>query len=136
MKVNLRTRDPTETAKANEEKEVVSVDLEYLDGGSELDVPPIKVERLSPERQPKELQVDKTGPIALVEGMLVKRLETGPLYHPGGSLAVKGANEDSARIAQMIRTNMEDIDDIFVTLDSHHVSFVRVCFSINKRCPA
>ena len=119
--------DSSTTAELSDivEKEVVFVDLEYLDGGSEMDVPFSKVQMLSWKKQPKELQVDKTGPIALVEGMLVKRLERGPLYHPAGSLAVKGANEDSARIAEMIRTNMGDIDDIFVTLDSHHVSAVR-----------
>ena len=43
-------------------------------------------------------------------------------FHPGGSLAVQGANEDSARIASLISENIQDIDEIYVTLDSHHVS--------------
>jgi hypothetical protein len=44
------------------------------------------------------------------------------MYHPEGSLAVKGANEDSERIANMIYANMHDIVEIYVTLDTHHVS--------------
>ena len=45
-------------------------------------------------------------------------------FHPGGSLAVQGANEDSARIASLISENIQDIDEIYVTLDSHHVSLL------------
>jgi nicotinamidase-related amidase len=41
-------------------------------------------------------------------------------FHPGGSLAVSGANEDSARVAAMIRKHTHDLDEIYVTLDSHH----------------
>ena len=44
-------------------------------------------------------------------------------FHPGGSLGVTGANEDSQRIADMISKNQTSIDEIYVTLDSHHVSF-------------
>lgn len=44
------------------------------------------------------------------------------LSHPGGAMAIPGANEDSVRLAAMIRANKGDIDDIIVTLDSHHVS--------------
>lgn len=40
-------------------------------------------------------------------------------FHPGGSLAVAGSNEDSQRIADLIRENLH-IDEIFITLDSHH----------------
>jgi nicotinamidase-related amidase len=43
-------------------------------------------------------------------------------FHPGGSLAVNGADEDSKRAAEMINNNINEIDEIFVTLDSHHVS--------------
>lgn len=43
-------------------------------------------------------------------------------FHPGGSLAVEGANEDSARTASLILENINEIDEIYVTLDSHHVS--------------
>jgi nicotinamidase/pyrazinamidase len=41
-------------------------------------------------------------------------------FHPGGSLGVPGANEDSERIASFIRRHMGSIEEIYVTLDSHH----------------
>ena len=41
-------------------------------------------------------------------------------FHPGGSLGVPGANEDSAHIANFIRTHQQEIDEIYVSLDSHH----------------
>lgn len=41
-------------------------------------------------------------------------------FHPGGSLGVPGANEDSARIAEFISRNLHTIDEIYVSLDSHH----------------
>ncbi len=41
-------------------------------------------------------------------------------FHPGGSLAVPGSNEDSGRIAELIRSNADKIDEIYVSLDSHH----------------
>ena len=41
-------------------------------------------------------------------------------FHPGGSLAVEGANEDSARIASIIRSQGGSISNIIITLDSHH----------------
>ena len=41
-------------------------------------------------------------------------------FHPGGSLGIDGANEDSARIASYIKANPNLIDEIFITLDSHH----------------
>ncbi len=41
-------------------------------------------------------------------------------FHFGGSMAVNGANEDSERIAEFIKDNIPKIDEIFVTLDSHH----------------
>eukprot|EP01038_Epipyxis_sp_PR26KG_P012217 gene12217-16367_t len=41
-------------------------------------------------------------------------------FHAGGSLAVEGAVEDSARIAEMIRKNIDKIQNITVTLDSHN----------------
>lgn len=37
-----------------------------------------------------------------------------------GSLAVKGSNADAERIAKLIREHVQEIDEIFVTLDSHH----------------
>ena len=41
-------------------------------------------------------------------------------FHPGGSLGVPGAHEDSAKIAAFIRDNADKIDQIIVSLDSHH----------------
>ena len=49
-------------------------------------------------------------------------------YHPAkgfvrekdGAFAVKGANEDSHRIAKMIRQNLNEISEIYVTLDTHN----------------
>ena len=48
------------------------------------------------------------------------------LDHPGGSLPVPGANDDSKRIAKLIMdsldvdNNTSTISSIFVTLDTHH----------------
>lgn len=42
-------------------------------------------------------------------------------FHPGGSLAIEAAGEDSIRIARMIDDFGSDhIHDIFVSMDSHH----------------
>ena len=41
-------------------------------------------------------------------------------FHPEGALGVPGANEDSARIADFISANQHNIDEIYVSLDSHH----------------
>lgn len=43
-------------------------------------------------------------------------------FHEGGSLAVPGATADSKRIAQFITENANCLDEVIVTLDSHHVS--------------
>jgi nicotinamidase-related amidase len=48
-------------------------------------------------------------------------------FHPGGSLAVPGANEDSERIASLIVENLSNINEIYVTQDSHYVC--RILFS-------
>jgi len=40
-------------------------------------------------------------------------------FHPGGSLGIPGADEDSDRIAELINTRGEGIDEIYVTMDSH-----------------
>mmetsp|Transcript_15410 Transcript_15410/g.23238 ORF Transcript_15410/g.23238 Transcript_15410/m.23238 type:complete len:301 (-) Transcript_15410:237-1139(-) len=45
-------------------------------------------------------------------------------FHPGGSLAVPGANEDSERTAKFIKDNMNEIDEIVVTLDTHHAMHI------------
>lgn len=41
-------------------------------------------------------------------------------FHDGGSCAVPGAAEDAERIAEMISQNISLIDEIIVTLDTHH----------------
>ena len=41
-------------------------------------------------------------------------------FHPGGSLGINGANEDSQRTADLIRDNMKTISNIYISLDSHH----------------
>ena len=46
-------------------------------------------------------------------------------FHPGGSLAIATANDDSQRIADLIRANITSITQIVVTLDTHqplHIS--------------
>jgi cytoskeletal protein CcmA (bactofilin family)/nicotinamidase-related amidase len=41
-------------------------------------------------------------------------------FHFGGTCAVQGADQDSEKIAELIKDNIDKIDEIFVTLDSHH----------------
>ena len=41
-------------------------------------------------------------------------------FHPGGSLGINGANEDSQRTADFIRDNKHLITHIYISLDSHH----------------
>lgn len=41
-------------------------------------------------------------------------------FHPGGSLGIANAGGDSERTADFILDHLEDIDQILVTLDSHH----------------
>lgn len=41
--------------------------------------------------------------------------------HPGGALFVPGAQQDIERIAKLIRHHADQIDQIVVTLDTHHV---------------
>eukprot|EP00667_Euglena_gracilis_P011679 EG_transcript_11944 len=40
-------------------------------------------------------------------------------FHPGGSLAIATADDDSRRVADLISKKMHEIDEIVVTLDSH-----------------
>mmetsp|Transcript_9646 Transcript_9646/g.12517 ORF Transcript_9646/g.12517 Transcript_9646/m.12517 type:complete len:284 (-) Transcript_9646:399-1250(-) len=40
-------------------------------------------------------------------------------FHPGGSLAIADADKDAERISKLIKENLEKIDHIYVTLDSH-----------------
>jgi len=41
-------------------------------------------------------------------------------FHEGGSLAVAGATDDSTRLAELIQSKGDQIDQIYITLDSHH----------------
>ncbi len=41
-------------------------------------------------------------------------------FHPGGSLAIPTADQDSERVRNMILEHAEKIDEIIITLDSHH----------------
>ena len=41
-------------------------------------------------------------------------------FHPGGSLAIPTAGEDSQRIATLLQTHATKIDRVVATLDSHH----------------
>lgn len=40
--------------------------------------------------------------------------------HPDGSLFVPGADQDSERLAAMLKRHLSQIDEIHVTLDTHH----------------
>jgi nicotinamidase-related amidase len=60
-------------------------------------------------------------------------------FHPGGSLAIPGANEDALRIEQFIRTYMDDIENIIITQDSHqlnHIAHGVFWENINGESPA
>jgi len=59
-------------------------------------------------------------------------------FHPGGTLAIDKADEDSERIASLIRNSTEKdgrgstIERIFVTLDTHHKLHIgHPCFWVN-----
>mmetsp|Transcript_30545 Transcript_30545/g.42038 ORF Transcript_30545/g.42038 Transcript_30545/m.42038 type:complete len:1359 (-) Transcript_30545:23-4099(-) len=45
-------------------------------------------------------------------------------YHPPGALAVPGANEDSDRIAAMIKKHKHEIHEIYVSMDSHQPAHI------------
>lgn len=52
-------------------------------------------------------------------------------FHEGGSLGIPGATADSERIAKFITDNSDSIDELVVTLDSHHVS---LCDELQFTC--
>ena len=55
-------------------------------------------------------------------------------FHPGGSLAVPGADEDSQRIAHMIKKNKQFIHEIFVSMDSHYPTHIaHAIFWVNEK---
>lgn len=96
---------------------------------------------VSPLASPKALQAafneyspfaDKRGGTALFI------IDPQADFHKGGSLAVPGAEEDSARIAQMIENNKDSISQITVTLDSHlklHIANPYFWHNENKEHP-
>jgi hypothetical protein len=49
-----------------------------------------------------------------------------------GSLAVAGAVEDSERTASFIRANLSKIDEIYVSLDTHHVIIEKSTFRVSS----
>lgn len=51
-----------------------------------------------------------------------------PDYCPNGSLAVPGSREDSNRIRDLVLKNIDQIDNIIVTLDSHYTVSVADLF--------
>ena len=59
-------------------------------------------------------------------------------YHPLGSLAVPGANADSERVANMINSNIDSINDIFITMDSHFSTHIahQMCWRSGIPCKA
>jgi len=48
----------------------------------------------------------------------------GNLYHPPGSLAVPGANEDSKRITDLINKYKDKWDQIIVSMDTHNPNHI------------
>lgn len=54
-------------------------------------------------------------------------------FHANGSLAVSGADEDARRIAEMIKANVKNIEDIYVTLDSHNREHIAHAASWNSK---
>ena len=47
-----------------------------------------------------------------------------PMYHPPGSLAVQGANEDSERITALITNYIDKWDQIIVSMDTHNPNHI------------
>ena len=52
-------------------------------------------------------------------GVAVLLIDPQVDFHPGGSLAIETANDDSDRLAKLIRENPSAITQITVTLDTH-----------------
>ena len=70
------------------------------------------------DSSPERLLADVTKPPADCVTLLI--IDPQLDFHGGGSLAVPGADEDAARTATLIESNMEAIDQIVITLDTHH----------------
>ena len=55
-------------------------------------------------------------------------------FHPGGSLQISAANDDAKRISALIKGNLDRIEHIYVTLDSHQrYHIAHPLFWINAR---
>ena len=52
-------------------------------------------------------------------GVAVLLIDPQVDFHPGGSLAIETANDDSDRLAKLIKENEAKITQITVTLDTH-----------------
>jgi nicotinamidase-related amidase len=88
----------------------------------------------------KEIELDWD--TAKTDSFLSTRLQKTSLFiidpqvdfHPGGSLAVPGADEDSERIANMIKKNKQFIHEIFVSMDSHYPTHIaHAIFWVNDK---
>lgn len=50
-------------------------------------------------------------------------------FHPGGSLAIPTANDDAARIANLLSTHVDKIDRVVATMDTHQkLHIANPCF--------
>ena len=72
-------------------------------------------------------------------GIAMLIIDTQVDFHPGGTLAVSGANEDSHNIATFIETHLDDIHQINITLDSHqryHIAHAIFWQNVTGESPA
>mmetsp|Transcript_23505 Transcript_23505/g.43671 ORF Transcript_23505/g.43671 Transcript_23505/m.43671 type:complete len:279 (+) Transcript_23505:208-1044(+) len=65
-----------------------------------------------PSAYVRNLPASKGGPALLI-------VDPQADFHPGGSLAIPTANDDAERIASFIRSNIDKLQEIYVTLDTH-----------------
>jgi hypothetical protein len=71
---------------------------------------------LPPEREDIDDKPKRRGRDRIILLILDPQID----FHLSGSCPITGADEDAERIADFILTNLNEIDEIFVTLDSHH----------------
>jgi len=57
-------------------------------------------------------------------------------FHKGGSLAVPGADEDARRFSEWLKLNMDNVSEIFVTLDTHQRFHIAHALFWKKGSPA
>eukprot|EP00512_Aurantiochytrium_limacinum_P001386 CAMPEP_0171489480 /NCGR_PEP_ID=MMETSP0958-20121227/2779_1 /TAXON_ID=87120 /ORGANISM="Aurantiochytrium limacinum, Strain ATCCMYA-1381" /LENGTH=291 /DNA_ID=CAMNT_0012022695 /DNA_START=378 /DNA_END=1253 /DNA_ORIENTATION=- len=60
-------------------------------------------------------------------------------FHPGGSLGIPSADRDASRIAHMIETHLDQINEIYVTLDTHmkyHIAHGNFWVNIDGQHPS